>query len=501
MTVSEITPKSPAASAAPAPEPQGSGRVEAHGVDRIPESERTDSPREFMWVWHSAQFSFGTVVLGSIPITFGLGWWATVSSVLVGLLIGTAVFAPLVRFGKRTGANDPVSSGAHFGVRGRIISNVITIVVATGFFAIAVWTGATAILVAGQRLFGTSTGSTGLAITMPVVAVAVVVLAVYGHKALLATYKTMTVIGGLVLLALVAVLLPKFSLGFEGGEYVLGDFWKTWLLAVSFSATLPVSYSTFQGDYSRYLSPATSDRAAVAYNGVAMYLSNAIALLVGAYVTSLFTDMSVPWIVGTAEVVPQWFGVVVIAFGFAGTLPQGALCIYAAGLSAHSMLWRMSRATVTWLVSLIGIATLYIGAIAFDAIDSISAFVLILLVLVSPWTAIMLVGFSLRRGRYVPDELYGFTTGARQGLYWFTGGVNLRALGAFVPAVILGLLFVGNTLYTGPLASLANGVDLSCLVPFVTAAVLYYALWRLFPEERTPEVATGTAAPLERSHR
>ncbi|MFC0861226.1 purine-cytosine permease family protein [Sphaerimonospora cavernae] len=458
-------------------------RVEAHGVGRIPEAERTASAREFLWIWHSAQFSLGTVVLGSVPITFGLSWAASAGAILVGLLIGTAVFAPLVLFGKRTGANDPVSSGAHFGVRGRIVANVITIVVAIGFFSIAVWTGATAVLAAGQRILGTPTGPGALAVAMPLVALAVVVVAVYGYGALLATYKAMTVLGGLVLLALVMVLLPDFAPSGGGGEYALGDFWRTWLLAVSFSATLPISYSTFQGDYSRYLAPGVRDRTAVAYNAVAMYLSNALALITGAYVTTILKDETVPWNMGVADAVPHWFAAVVIVFGFAGTLPQAALCLYAAGLSANSILWRLPRAAGTWLMSLLGVAVLYLGAIVFDAVESISAFVLILLVLVSPWTAVMLVGFAARRGRYEPDELYGFAHPDRRGRYWYLAGINPRALGAFVPAVLLGLLFVSNTLYTGPLAGLAGGVDLSCLVPFCTAALLYFVLCRLFPEQ------------------
>ncbi|MBP2702658.1 cytosine permease [Microbispora sp. RL4-1S] len=474
MTTREATPHSRS---------EAAGGVETHGVDRIPDAERTASPREFLWIWHSAQFSFGTVVLGSVPISFGLSWAASVTSILVGLLVGTAVFAPLVLFGKRTGANDPVSSGAHFGVRGRVVANVITIVVAIGFFSIAVWTGATAILEAGHRVIGTPIGPAGLAVAMPLTALAVVVVAVYGYGALLATYKAMTVLGGLVLLALVVVLLPRFSPSYGGGgAYALGDFWRTWLLAVSFSATLPVSYSTFQGDYSRYLSPQVSDRAAVAYNGAAMYVSNAVALIVGAYATTMLKDPSLPWIAGVADVVPHWFAVVVIAFGLAGTLPQAALCLYAAGLSLNSILWRLPRAVSTWIMSLLGIAVLYLGAIVFDAVDSISTFVLVLLVLVSPWTAIMLVGFVTRRGRYDAEDLYGFAHPERRGRYWFWGGVNPRAIGAFVPAVALGLLFVNNTLYAGPLAGLAGGVDVSCLVPFCTAALLYFALCRLYPE-------------------
>jgi purine-cytosine permease-like protein len=283
-----------------------------------------------------------------------------------------------------------------------------------------------------------------------------------------------------VILLLIIVLWPRFNAAYPGGNYILGDFWRTWLLAVSFAATLPISYSTFQGDYSRYLSPRVSDRTATWWNGVAMYLSNAIALLAGAFVTTVLTDQSAPWIIGTAAIVPLWFAVIVVLFGLIGTLPQGALCIYAAGLSANSILWRASRITSTLVVSVLGLAMLYLGAVIFDAIDSISAFVVIILILVSPWTAIMLVGFRLRRGHYHPIDLYAFTTGG--GRYWYTAGLNPRALTAFVPAVTLGLLFASNSLYTGPLANLAGGIDLSLLIPFLTAGALYYIFCQLFPE-------------------
>ena len=44
------------------------GKLEVHGIDVIPEGERVSKPSDFLWIWHSAQFSFGTVVLGALPV-------------------------------------------------------------------------------------------------------------------------------------------------------------------------------------------------------------------------------------------------------------------------------------------------------------------------------------------------------------------------------------------------------------------------------------------------
>jgi len=453
-------------------------------------ADRTATPREFLWIWHSAQFSLGVVVLGSVPVSFGLGWWGSVTSTLIGLLIGTLVFAPLARFGMRTGATDAVSSAAHFGVRGRAITSAITLCVAIGFFAIAVWTGGTAVIVAGQRMFGTPAGDGALAAIIPIVAVAVVLVAVFGRQALLATYKMVTAIGGIVLLLLVVALLPGFEPSTAGGRLLLGGFWSTWALGVTFGSTVPVTYATLQGDYSRHLRPDTADRSAVVWNGAAMFLSNAIVLTIGIMASTMIRESSAPWVIALTGVVPSWFVAFVVVFGFFGTLPQGALCIYAAGLAANSLVRGASRVSCTLAMAGVGVGVLYIGAIAYDAINSIATFILFLLALIAPWTAIMLVGFAQRRGRYAPAELLG------RGRYWFTGGVNFRALTAFLPAVVLGLLLAANPVYTGPLAGIAAGVDLSCIAPFVVAGTAYYVLCKVFPE-REAEVADDRLATAD----
>lgn len=193
--------------------------VDHDGIAPVPEAERTSTPGDFGWIWPSAQFSFGTVVLGALPVVFGLGWWASASAIAAGVAVGTALLAPLARFGVRTGTNDPVASGAHFGVRGRVVGNTITVVTALGFFAIAVWTGGTAVMVAGHRLFSTPTGPGALTVAMFVTAAAVALVAVRGHETLVRTYRITAVTGGAVLLGTALVLAPKFDAGYAGGPW------------------------------------------------------------------------------------------------------------------------------------------------------------------------------------------------------------------------------------------------------------------------------------------
>ncbi|MFH8714538.1 cytosine permease [Streptomyces zaomyceticus] len=455
------------------------------GIAPVPEAERTSTPGDFGWIWPSAQFSFGTVVLGALPVVFGLGWWASASAVAVGVAVGTALLAPLARFGIRTGTNDPVASGAHFGVRGRVVGNTITVVTALGFFAIAVWTGGTAVMVAGHRLLSTPTGPGALTAAMFVTAAAVALVAVRGHETLVRTYKVTAVTGGAVLLGTVIVLAPDFDAGYAGGTLALDSPLHTWLLAATASATVPLSYATFQGDYTRFMPASTPTGRVVRASGLSMFLSSLAALLTGAYVTTLFPVPDEPWLQGLTDAVPGWFAVAVVVFGFAGTLPQAGLCLYAAGLSANSVFWRASRAAVTTVVALLAAAVLYLGAVVYDAMDAMSAFVTLLLTVVAPWAAVLFVGYVLHRGRYDAEALRTFTTGGG-GRYWYAGGVNPRAATAFAAGSAVGVLWVNNPLYTGPLTGLTGGVDLSLPASFAVAAVLYGALCRVWPEPLLP---------------
>ena len=134
------------------------GQIETRGVDYIPEAERNSTPRDLGNVFFGTQLCFGIIVLGFLPVSFGLGWWGSVTSTLVGLAIGSAFFAPLAMLSTRTGTNSAVSSGAHFGVVGRLIGSLIGIFTAIGFYALTVWTGGAALVAGLRKLFDTPAG-------------------------------------------------------------------------------------------------------------------------------------------------------------------------------------------------------------------------------------------------------------------------------------------------------------------------------------------------------
>ena len=96
--------------------------------------------------------------------------------------------------------------------------------------------------------------------------------------------------------------------------------------------------------------------------------------------------------------------------------------------------------------------------------------------------------------RHSPPARVRLAEGSQKGgAYWFTRGVNYRGMAAWIPAAVLGLLFVNIPgQFEGPLRDVAAdlgferlaGVDLSLLVAIVLAALLYVLFLALWPEPR-----------------
>ena len=220
----------------------------------IPEAERDSRPANLAAVFFGGNLAFSVIVFGWLPITFGLGWWATVASSALGLALGTLITAPLALLGPRTGTNNTVSSGAHFGVTGRLVGSALTLAFALAYAAIAVWTSGDALVAGAHRLLGTPDGDGALAIGYALIAAEIALVALYGHATVVALQKIVVPVVGVLLLAGVVAFAPDFHAS-GGGEYLLGGFWPTWALAVTVAAAGPLSYAPSLGDYTRRISP------------------------------------------------------------------------------------------------------------------------------------------------------------------------------------------------------------------------------------------------------
>lgn len=93
---------------------------------------------------------------------------------VAGTVIGTALTAPLALVSLRTATNLSTSSGAQFGVRGRLVGSVLGLLLALGYTALTVWIGGDVMVSVLGRLFGLPTNGLSYAVVYAVLAAATV---------------------------------------------------------------------------------------------------------------------------------------------------------------------------------------------------------------------------------------------------------------------------------------------------------------------------------------
>jgi purine-cytosine permease-like protein len=457
------------------------GKVETRGIDQIPDVERNSRPLNLAAAFISVQFSFVIIVFGSFPISWGLGWWSTMAAVTVGTIIGSIVLALIGLSGPLTGTNQSVTSGAFFGVHGRLIGTAIALFIDIGFLAIIAWTTGQTFVDGLHALFNTPSGNGPLAVGMFIACVLIILIGYFGHATLVASYK-LWIIGAIILQVLmVIVYAPQFKV-LPDGKYLLGDFWPTWLLAVTIAVSLPLSYITWPNDYTRRMPRDTGRRNLALWAGVGSFVGCWLALMIGAYVTSVFPDPTTPIVDGAFAASPTWFIIPLMLYGLLGNTVNGGPGVYNSALDLQALLFRLRRNVVVLIIGAIVLVVAYVGVIVLNAVDTIDAFVIIMLVVVSPWAVINILGMWRRHFYFKPDDLHAFAVAGARGIYWFNGGLNYRAITAFVIGAIVGLMFSDTTIFVGPFSQALGGVDFSFTSAGITGGVLYLIFVTLFPE-------------------
>ncbi|MFB7212510.1 purine-cytosine permease family protein [Streptomyces sp. NPDC056255] len=463
------------------------GRVERAGVEFLPVAERQSTPRNVFGVFVGGNLAFSTIIFGWLPVTFGLSFTQAMSSSAVGLLLGLTLMVPMTLLGPRTGTNNPVSSGAHFGMRGRLMGSTLTLLFGIMYAAIAVWTSGEALVSGAHRLFGTPESDLANLIGYAIVGFEVVLIALYGHGTIVGLQKFIIPAAVILLLLGIFAYAPGFDPGHSSGEYLLGGFWPTWLFAVTVSIGGPLSYAPSVGDYTRRISPKRfSDRQISVAASAGVFVGLFAAAAFGAFTASTFEAFSPSYVADLVATSPAWYVVPLLLVALLGGCGQGVINIYASGLDLESIIPRLSRTQTTLITSGIALGVMYLGVVAVNAIDSITAMTVVLNAPAGAWVTINALGFLVaRRGRYDVVALQRFGFGVTGGRYWFTGGWNFRAVVPFLLGSLVGLLTVSNELYVAPFANVFGGVDISLPLSITVSGGLYLLALRLWPEDKT----------------
>ncbi|MEU6101440.1 cytosine permease [Streptomyces flaveolus] len=472
--------------------------IEQRGVDTIPEAERTSGPRDLVSILLGSNLCLGVIVFGWLPPSFGLDFWGSVSSVVAGTVVGTLFTAPLALVSLRTATNLSTSSGAQFGVRGRLVGSVVGLLLALGYTALTVWIGGDVMVDVLGRLFGLPDGGASYAVVYGLLAAATVAGAVYGYRVLLAMSRVLA-FGMTALLVLgVIAYAPDFTTAAlpDAGGHLLGGFWPTWLLsAVAAGLSGPIAFITLLGDYTRYISPARfSSRRVLHATWLGLLLGLLVPQLFGTF-TAFAARGALDYAGPLVDASPGWYLVPLLLAASAGSVGNAGLMLYSMGLDLDAILPRASRARATCTVAVVATVCVFVGHYAWDAQSAMTSFVLLLTAIGTPWAVITLIGFVRSGGQYDADALQVFNRRARGGVYWYRAGWNLPATVAWAAGALVGVLAVSLPTYEGPLLAFTGGVDCSFLLSGLVGGVVYVLSTRGAVVPAAPDTGTATPAP------
>jgi purine-cytosine permease-like protein len=455
--------------------------IESIGVGTVPESQRTGQPRNIISVFVGGNLSLSVMVFGWLGILYGLSWWQSVSAILVGTVIAAAFVSASSLLGWRAATNNSVSSGAFFGVKGRLIASFVGLLLCIQYVALTIWTGGEVVSAGWARLTDTEISDSLTAVGYAIIAVAVVVFAVLGYSWLIKLSKCVTILMAVLVVLSIIGLWSAFDPSYPGAPdvYALGSLWPTWFLtALTCGAAGPLSYVTQTGDWSRYISESAHSAGEIVKNTfVAMVVGLSIPTLFGAFVAvAAFDEESFAG--GFVAGSPAWLLIPLLLIGFIGSLGQGSINLYSMGLDMDAILPKLSRLKSTVLVAAISTGLVFIGKFVYDAEVAVTNSVLFLTSLASSWIAISLYGYFRNKGNFDKAALQIFNRRETGGKYWFTGGWNLKATFSWIVGSVVGILGISTVDYVGPIAAALGDVDVSVPGAVMSALVVYALLER-----------------------
>jgi purine-cytosine permease-like protein len=446
-------------------------RVEAHGIDHIPEHERRGRPRQLFSVWAAANVNYLNLVTGGALILMGLTPWQALAVIVVGNLFWLLT-GLLAVSGPAAGAPSEVITRAMYGVRGNRVNNAIVgWLISVCYFALNLAAAATAAF-ALVDMAGITVNTGVKVVVVIVVAALTLTIGVYGHAMIMKLYLPITLTLTAAFAVVAVGVLGHADFSYVPAEPLTGhELWAVLVAGVTLIGAGPLSYTT-SADFSRYLPRTTSARAIVGWTALGGFLPGVVVCFLGALAATA-VDMTDPQ-AGLRQILPGWFGPVLLLALVLGTVAINALTAYSAGLALQAVGIRIRRSRSVLADGTAAVALTLYGLLVSDFLDTVSNVLQLTVVLLGPAMAVYATDIVLRRGRYDGRALMDET---RDGPFWYTAGVNPAGALALAGGVVVAALSV-DTLYAGPVARALGGIDLSLPAGMVVASALYAVLAR-----------------------
>lgn len=460
----------------------GEARFDPHGTEPISPADRDSTPMHQFWVWMGANLAPINWVLGALGIALGLSFRDTVVVVVVGNVVGCALFGLFNTMGHRTGVTQLIQGRSAFGLRGAVIPAIGLIIMTVSFVGVNTYVVLDLVLAVLAHV-GLH-GGDALRYTVAFLIMAVQVgIGIWGFYAI-RSFEKYTVPFTAALMVVMTVLAFSRSHIAWSVSTVHGSARVTAItqLMAAIGVGWAITWLPLSSDYARFVRTSHSARSVFWSTALGMFIPTVWLAVLGAGIASSGTKAD------PAEFVTSAFGVMALPALLVivhGPLATNILNVYSSSLAVLSTGLRIPR----WKVSIAAGVTASAVLVAFLQATSFATtfqnFILSFVVWISPWAGITLVNyFVVRKRRVDVPELYADPATSRYGA-WSAPGLVALALGTVAAwSWQFGLV----SFMQGPIARATGDSDFSWLLGFLVGGAVYYALTRT-AERRMPVTA------------
>jgi NCS1 nucleoside transporter family len=449
-------------------------RADIHSIEPIPDADRDSTGMQQMWIWAGANIAPVNWALGALGIILKLGLLETIAVIVLGNIVGCAIFAAFTVMGHKTGVNQMVLSRSAFGVRGAYLPSILM------FLMTLCWIGVNtyfpvkiAVAILGQ--FGVpDTWLVELVIITLVMALQVGI-GVYGFYAI-RTFEKYTVpatVAIMVLMSVSAWTRPGvvnwgLTTPLPAGAHMA----MLSLLMTAVGVGWGISWVTWASDYSRFVPKSVPSSSVFWYSYAGMFVPSVWLAILGATIASTTLDTD------PAKMVSAVFGgptsILVLLMVLHGPIATNILNVYSAALAALSAGLNFSRVALAIIVGIAGyLVTLYFIFVPSFA-KAFDNWMISLLLWMSPWAGVVLADFYVKhKGKIDVPELYRSPEASAY------GDINWAGMIAFFAGLIAGWSVEDGLVgaLQGPISiNLLGGADLSWLFGIGVAGAVYLAL-------------------------
>ncbi|WP_406377368.1 purine-cytosine permease family protein [Streptomyces sp. NBC_00197] len=437
------------------PAAPGDLRVEGHGIEPVPESNRYGGPWRLFTVWFAPNLTMTGAFTGTIGIALGLDFRTALAAVVLGTVVGALPTAYLSTWGGLTGTGQLPLARLAFG-RAVVLPGLLQWLSSVAWDALIGLFGGDAL----ARLCGWP-----FWVGVLVMMAAQGALGVLGYEAIHRLQIVMT----FVLAVAFAVIAWRMLDGVHPaatGSATGADHMGAFVLTSTIALSLSLSWAPYASDFSRYLPRTTSRPRMFWCTLLGLVVSFVAVQALGLWGASVLTDQTAA---GVEELlgggVAGAFGLLAVALA---AVCSNAMNDYSGSLALQTLGVRIPRPVAAALAAALGFPLV----LWMHAADTTARFQNVLLFVgywIPGFVAIVVVDWIARARERAGAPVDLAVETARRFPAWPSLLAFVAAFGAAVP-------FMDTGLYVGPVADALHGADLSYYVAFLVALALYTPL-------------------------